>query len=114
MSDAPRRVSAIKKSSPHLRIPRWVSRVHGRAIYCPQHNYGPMDVWYDCDQCSEEHPNYPMKPTFTSMPTESEREKWRAFQRQLGHRVCPVSKILKKIPRDKAESWLEHFEPMAE
>ena len=71
-----------------------------------------MDVWYDCDQCYQEHPNFPMRPTFTSMP--SEREKWRAFQRQLGHRVCPVSKILKKIPRDKAESWLEHFEPMAE
>ena len=26
----------------------------GRHMYCSKHNYGPMDSWYNCEECSNE------------------------------------------------------------
>ena len=26
----------------------------GRHMYCLKHNYGPMDSWYNCEECANE------------------------------------------------------------
>lgn len=115
MSSRPRRACTIGSPSVNLHIPAWV-RKRGRCIYCPKHNCGPLDTWYDCDTCSGENPgDVPANPYPAAFAgariTEKELDDWCAFQRKLDHRHYKVATILTKIPREKALSWLDTFNP---
>ena len=35
------------------------------AIFCPKHCYGPMDCWYDCQECVDENTDAPKNPCHT-------------------------------------------------
>ena len=78
------------------------------------HNYGPMDTWSDCQACSDENVEFPPNPFWIRDRTCTVQDgvDWHTFQRKLGHRRCNVAAVLKKIPREKALSWLKKFGPM--
>lgn len=118
-------MSVIRKSTRRhsakpnrIAIPKWVDREHGFAFYCPKHNYGPMDVWSDCHECCqiEDPPKSRLQLKDSLRKNEiSEQEfiegkaKYEEFEKKWP--VLLVSKILKKIPREKADEWLACFKP---
>ena len=84
-----------------IRVPRWVSG-EGRAIFCPKHCYGPMDCWYDCQECVDENTDAPKNPCHIPCnekrkATDVERAEWRAFGRRLGLRTYKISTIYRKM-----------------
>ena len=101
-----------------IRVPRWVDREFpDRALFCTKHCYGPMDTWYDCQECTDENweraPKSVLAITFNEKrePTEAEREAHYAWPASIGQRGLKVSAILKKIPREAAEEWLATRKP---
>ena len=92
----------------------------GKHMYCSKHNYGPMDSWYNCDECYNETAD-----EFEAHQASDEyREGWELIGRQEYSEgrfkiTCPsrrkllryykMSTILKKIHRDAAETWIATF-----
>lgn len=92
----------------------------GKHMYCSKHNYGPMDSWYNCDECCKEAAD-----EFEAHQASDEyREGWEhirhhEYSEGLFKITCPsrrkllrfykMSTILKKIPRDAAEKWIATF-----
>ena len=92
----------------------------GRHMYCSKHNYGPMDSWYNCEECSNE-----VGDEFELHQQSDEyKEGWqliRTGKYAEGKQkiICPsrrevlryykMSTILKKIPRESAEQWMATF-----
>lgn len=103
----------------------------GKHMYCKKHNYGPMDKWYDCQQCCDEtvvefeahkaSDEYKEgeRLVITSLALTSREQQ--LAQAALGKQmlICPsrrkilryfkMSTILKKIPPEAATAWIEHF-----
>ena len=74
----------------------------GKSMYCSKHNYGPMDTWYDCQECCDEA-----------------NDEFEVFRNTAGYSIGSIppsrrrlikfikmSTILKKIPRDTAQRWI--------
>ena len=92
----------------------------GKHMYCSKHNYGPMDSWYNCEECCNETAG-----EFEAHQASDEyKEGWqlikeRKFAKGIPQIICPsrrkllryykMSTILKRIPRDSAEAWMENF-----
>ena len=92
----------------------------GRHMYCSKHNYGPMDSWYNCEECSNE-----VGDEFeVHQQSDEYKEGWqliRTGKYAEGKQkiICPsrrevlryykMSTILKKIPRESAEQWMTTF-----
>ena len=92
----------------------------GKHMYCSKHNYGPMDSWYNCDECCNETVD-----EFEAHQASNEyKEGWKligrgAYSEGIAKVICPsrrkllryykMSTILKKIPRDAAEEWIAKF-----
>lgn len=72
-----------------VRVPEWIVRKGETALYCPKHKYGPMDSWYDCQRCVEDHPDSP--DAIQALPT----------------RTHKIATILRKIPKKYAERYIQ-------
>ena len=91
-----------------IRVPRWVSG-EGRAIFCPKHCYGPMDCWYDCQECVDENTDAPKNPCH--IPCNEKRKATDAAmddaysERNGGilSRFCTTGNGQMRIPRER--SW---------
>lgn len=92
----------------------------GKHMYCSKHNYGPMDSWYNCDECCNET----VEEFEAHKASDEYKEGWslikeRRFDEGMTKIICPsrrkllryqkMSTILKKVPRESAEQWISQF-----
>jgi hypothetical protein len=92
----------------------------GKHMYCSKHNYGPMDSWYNCEECCNET----VDEFKAHQASDEYKEGWQLISEYKfteGHPkiICPsrrkilrcykMSTILKRIPRESAEAWMESF-----
>ena len=114
------RIMEIEQTRPSRNLARIDSMWPGKHMYCSKHNYGPMDSWYNCEECSNE-----VGDEFELHQQSDEyKEGWqliRTGKYAEGKQkiICPsrrevlryykMSTILKKIPRESAEQWMATF-----
>ena len=92
----------------------------GKHLYCSKHNYGPMDSWYDCEECCNETVDEFEAHRASDEYKEGEQLITEGkYSEGAAKRICPsrrkllrrlkMSTILKKIPRESAEAWMTRF-----
>ena len=93
-------------------VPSWLIRKGKTAIYCTKHNTGPLDIWYDCQQCMYDYPDAPgplcnIRNNQDREPTPEERKARNDFLDGLPTRCYKVATILRKIPKADAERYIQ-------
>lgn len=93
-------------------VPFWLIRKGETALYCTKHNTGPLDIWYDCEQCMYDYPESPgplcnIRRIEKREPTPEEVKARNDFLDGLPTRCCKIATILRKIPKADAEEYIE-------